>query len=141
MNDLEILTKKRIKAVKIWATLMIVYCAGALVFFALNALHVIDILGIAEYETERLIQTSTIGTCVLGIVAGILCLATASKPTWYGIVNVFCVCTVVFSAFIQTSHVSASDNFAGFLIMMGCTLFACICATYVNKLRKSRTDI
>lgn len=141
MDNLEKLTKKRKKIVKVSAALLVIYGICALVFFVLNTLDVIDVFEMAEKETSRIVELTTIGTCVVGVLTGILCLAKVNSPGWYGILNVFCTCTVILHAFIGISHGSNFGSFEGLVIVYIELIFACIAGTTLYKLKGSQTKL
>lgn len=141
MDSLEKLIAKRKKIVRAGAVLMIVYGLCAFIFFLLNALDVINVFDLADQETDRLVELSTMGTCALGVLTGILCLAKINAPDWYGILYILTICTVVLNAFVGVSHGSTFGNFAGLIIVYIELIFTCICSTMLYKLRASQTKI
>ena len=140
MNETERKNEERIKTVKSGGILLTIYSICALTFFALIYFGIIDIINIGGDETARLTTLSTIGVCALGAFTGVICLIKIKDPKWHGYLYIFCVITVIFSAFVQLNYASASGNFIGFLIMPGCIVFAFICGYPLYKLKSDIAD-
>lgn len=128
-------TEMRTRTVQIGALLLTIYSGCACLFFALINFGIVGIFNIGGNETARLTMLSTIGVCVLGVFTGVLCLIKIKNPDWYGYLYIFCVITIVFSAFVQLNYASESGIFVGFLIMLGCIIFAFVCGYPLYKLK------
>lgn len=135
MDNVEKTIEKRKKILKVGAALLTIYGLCVTVFFILNALGVINIFNIADYETNRMTIFSTIGTCGLGVLTGLMCLVKRNAPDWYNILYIMSVCTMALLAFVGVSHGSTFGNFGGLIIIYIELAFACVCAFMTNKLR------
>lgn len=136
MDDPAKQKEKRIKTIKSCSIILIAYGCFALVFFALSYFDFINIFDVEGYEMNRLVELSSIGTCVFGIIVGIYCLYKIETPEWYGRLSTLFFCAVILNMFIIVGYGASAGSYIMITVIFGEILLECICATMLNKLKK-----
>ncbi len=118
--------EKRIKRVKIGSTLVAIYSFAVFVFFLLNALGVIDVFGIAEYEKNVAVKLSSMGICIFAIIVGIVTHRQITNPEKYRFLFYLTAALSTSTGIVSFSRMTTAENFAGELILLGIVVFLCI---------------
>ncbi len=141
MDDPSKQREKRIKTIKTCAILLIGYGCFACLFFGLNALDIINIFDVEGYELNRLVELSSIGTCIFGIFTGIYCLYKIESPEWYGRLSTLFFCAVILNMFIIVGYGASYGSYIMIAVIFGEILLECICATVLNKIKKDDSKL
>ena len=134
-TDKDIAVLKKINTIKISGVLLILCGICALVIFLLNALEIVNMFEIGDAESSSLQEFSLIGTCVMGIMTGVLCLIKINSPDWYGILYILSFCTIVINLFIVLSYGGNYSNYIPVIIIIIESIFAFICVLMFRKIK------